>query len=171
MQRRAIFLDRDGVLNEAVVRNRKPFAPASVDELIITDSAKVMLPIWRAQNFLLICVTNQPDVQRGWVTKASVEAINQKIAAVLQLDDFYACYHDDADVCACRKPEPGALIAAAEKHDIDLSASYMIGDRWKDVAAGKAAGCKTIFIDYGYDETHPHNADAVIFDLLAADVS
>ena len=103
----------------------------------------------RDAGFLLIVTTNQPDVARGNQTRATVEAINQYLAERLPLDDIEACYHDDADLCACRKPKPGMIRSAAERHGIDIAASYMIGDRWRDVDAGLAAGCTTILIDRG----------------------
>lgn len=95
--------------------------------------------------FLLIVVTNQPDVARGITTRETVETIHDYISICLPINDFYACFHEDKDGCNCRKPLPGSLLKAAKIHNIDLSKSYMVGDRRKDIEAGNRAGCKTIF--------------------------
>ena len=149
---RAIFCDRDGVLNRAVVRNGKPYPPTSLEELDIPESNPHLLRMAREQGFLLIGVTNQPDVARGTQSRAVVEAINAKILTILPLTEVLVCYHDDRDQCDCRKPKPGLLLAAAAKYGVDLSASFMIGDRWRDVEAGRRAGCRTVWINYNYDE-------------------
>jgi D-glycero-D-manno-heptose 1,7-bisphosphate phosphatase len=109
----------------------------------------------KAHGFALYVITNQPDVARGTQTREAVEAIHQALASSLPIDDIFVCYHDDADDCACRKPKPGLLLEAQRKHNIDLSRSFFVGDRWRDIDAGHAAGCKTVLIDYGYRERKP----------------
>ena len=153
--RTAAFLDRDGVLNRAVVRNGRPYPPATLAELQILPDAPRALQALKAAGLLLIGITNQPDVARGTQRRDVVEAINAALLAALPLDDMLVCYHDDGDACDCRKPRPGLLIQAATKHGIDLASSFMIGDRWKDVEAGRRAGCTAILIDYGYAESGP----------------
>jgi len=153
--RRAIFLDRDGVLNRAFVRNGKPYPPQDVSALEILPLVPEALERLRSAKFLLIVVTNQPDVARGAVTKDDVERINSVLKAKLPLDDFVTCYHDDADNCICRKPKPGLLLQARDKFGIDMARSFMVGDRWRDIAAGSKAGCQTVFINYHYNETQP----------------
>ena len=150
--RRAVFLDRDGVLNEASVREGKPYPPAHVSEVVLAPGVEAALDRLRGAGFLLIVVTNQPDVRRGSTSRETVEQIHEHLRARLPIDGIYVCYHDDRDACACRKPKPGLLLDAARDHEIDLARSYMIGDRWRDVAAGHAAGCRTVLIDYGYNE-------------------
>ena len=152
---RAVFLDRDGVLNRAVVKNGKPHPPASVAELEIVPEAKRALQRLRGKGYKLLVVTNQPDVARGVASKESVEAINRKLSAALELDEVYVCYHRDSDHCDCRKPKPGLLLHAARQHQINLAESFMVGDRWRDVEAGQNAGVRTILIDNGYDEKGP----------------
>lgn len=154
-RRTAAFLDRDGVLNRAIVRNGRPYPPATLAELQILPDAPSALHALKAAGFLLIGVTNQPDVARETQQSEVVDAINAAILAALPLDDMLACYHDDGDACDCRKPRPGLLIRAATKHGIDLASSFMIGDRWRDVEAGRRAGCTAILIDYGYAESGP----------------
>jgi D-glycero-D-manno-heptose 1,7-bisphosphate phosphatase len=166
--RRAVFLDRDGVLNRAVVREGKPYPPASVEELEILPGVASGLAVLRDAGFLLVVVTNQPDVARGTTSREAVERINAALAAQLPIDEFRTCYHDSADACECRKPKPGALIAAAQQHEIDLKKSFMIGDRWRDTEAGNRAGCRTIFVDYGYDEKQPEAVDYRVKSLLEA---
>lgn len=153
--RRAVFLDRDGVINRAVVRDGKPYPPTSLAEMEILPGVGAALSALHAQGWLLIVVTNQPDVARGTQSREAVEAINQHLQQTLPIDEFRTCYHDGADGCDCRKPLPGALLASAKAHGIDLSASFMVGDRWRDTEAGERAGCKTVFIDYGYAEKQP----------------
>jgi D-glycero-D-manno-heptose 1,7-bisphosphate phosphatase len=155
MVNKAIFLDSDGVLNTAVIREGKPVAPTSLAELEIPTEVKPALDMLKAAGFLLICVTNKPDVERGLMTKATVDAIYTTMRSELPLDDVYICYHENSD---SYKPKPGMLLDAAKKYDIDLNLSYMIGDRWRDVEAGQAAGCKTVWIDRNYTERKPDPA-------------
>ncbi len=150
--RKAVFLDRDGVLNRAIVKNGKPYPPGSLEELQIPDDVPHALQALKEAGFLLIGVTNQPDVARGVQRREVVESINASLLAALPLEDILVCYHDDGDHCSCRKPQPGLLQRAAARYGIDLVSSYMVGDRWKDVEAGKRAGCTTVLIDYQYDD-------------------
>jgi D-glycero-D-manno-heptose 1,7-bisphosphate phosphatase len=151
--RRAVFLDRDGVLNRAVVRDGKPYPPASLEELEILPGVPEALAQLREAGFLLIVVTNQPDVARGTQRRERVEAINNALKSALPLDEVVTSYEDGDS--PRRKPNPGMLLEAAERYRIDLARSFMIGDRWKDVETGRRAGCRTVFIDYGYRETSP----------------
>jgi len=152
-RRRAAFLDRDGVLNRAIVKDGTPHPPVTLAELEIAADAPGALRALKAAGLLLVGVTNQPDVARGTQRREVVDAINAALLAALPLDDLLVCYHDDGDGCACRKPRPGLLIQAAARHGIDLPSSFMIGDRWRDVEAGHAAGCVAVLIDHGYSES------------------
>jgi len=149
---RAVFLDRDGVLNKAIIRDGKPYPPASLNEVVILPGARFALPILKREGFSLVGVTNQPDVARGKQNREVVESINNHLLSQLPILEIFVCYHDNKDNCDCRKPKPGLLLKAAKKYGFDLAQSYMIGDRSKDIEAGKQAGCKTIFINYQYDE-------------------
>ena len=153
--RRAVFLDRDGVLNEAIIRNGRPYPPSAIEELRIPPGTASALARLKQQDFLLVVVSNQPDVARGRQRRETVEEIDRRLRAELPLDDVFTCFHDDTDACDCRKPAPGLLVRAAQKYGIDLRRSYMAGDRWRDVDAGAGAGCRTIFIDCGYNEKSP----------------
>jgi D-glycero-D-manno-heptose 1,7-bisphosphate phosphatase len=166
---RAVFLDRDGVLTRALVRDGKAYAPTTPAEMEIEADAPVALARLKAAGFLLVVITNQPDVARGITRREDVETMHAALRAALPLDAFFVCYHDNADGCECRKPRPGMLLEAAAAHDIDLAQSFMIGDRWRDVDAGVAAGCRTIWIDRGYDEQAPARPpDARVDSLRAA---
>jgi D-glycero-D-manno-heptose 1,7-bisphosphate phosphatase len=157
---RAVFLDRDGVLNEAIVRDGRPYAPAATDQLKLVPDALDALGALKAAGFLLIVVTNQPEVARGTQSRHAVEEINSAMARELPLDDFYTCWHDDPDSCNCRKPKPGLLTAAAATWGIDLGRSFLVGDRWRDIDAGAAAGCRTVLIEHHYQERAPdHEPD------------
>jgi D-glycero-D-manno-heptose 1,7-bisphosphate phosphatase len=171
MKRRAVFLDRDGVLNRAVVRAGRPYPPASVAEVEILPGVVEALGGLKEAGFVLIVVSNQPDVARGTTPRVTVEAINAHLADRLPIDRFIMCYHDSSDGCDCRKPSPGMLFAGAREFDVDLSSSYMVGDRWRDVEAGITAGCKTIFIDYGYDEKHPQSFDFRVSSMREAAIT
>jgi D-glycero-D-manno-heptose 1,7-bisphosphate phosphatase len=164
---RAVFLDRDGVINRAVVRDGKPFPPASVDAVAIFEDVEYALSRLRQHGFLLIAVTNQPDVRRGTVSREHVEAINDLLLSRLPIEDFFVCYHDDIDRCDCRKPLPGLLLQAASKYMVDLRASFMVGDRWRDIDAGVAAGCQTILVYHGYNERPPTIAPNHIVNSLS----
>ena len=154
-RRRAVFLDRDGVLNRPVVREGRPYPPACPEDLEIFPEAPAALTALRRAGFSLYIVTNQPDVARGTQQRSLVEGMHKALRKALPLDGFYVCYHDDADACECRKPKPGLLLTAAGEHGICLPASYMIGDRWRDVEAGQRAGCRTVWMECGYAERGP----------------
>lgn len=164
----AVFLDRDGVLNRNEVRNGKPYAPRSLAAFEFLPGVHEALQRLDAAGALLIIATNQPDVGKGKVHRSIVESMNDRILAETPVKDIRVCYHTDRAECDCRKPKPGMLFAAAEQHKIDLSRSYMVGDRWRDVSAGVAAGCKTIFIDYQYLEAGPDLPDFSVTSLLEA---
>jgi D-glycero-D-manno-heptose 1,7-bisphosphate phosphatase len=166
--KRAVFLDRDGVINRAIVRDGKPYPPADLAALEILPGVSDAMHSLHEAGWLLIVVTNQPDVARGTTPRANVEAINAHLQKCLPIDEFRTCYHDSGDECDCRKPQPGALLTAANAHGIELALSYMVGDRWRDTEAGERAGCKTIFLDYGYDEKQPEKFNHRVRSLAEA---
>lgn len=156
LSRRAVFLDRDGVLNAAVLDDGVPRAPTGLAALEILPGVADALRLLQAHGFLRIVVTNQPDVARGRMTREAVEAIHHHLLATLPLDTILVCYHDDADACACRKPRPGLLRDAAGAYDVDLAGSFLVGDRWRDIEAGHAAGCTTFLVRRAYSgPCHP----------------
>jgi transaldolase len=166
--RRAVFLDRDGVLNRAIVRNGKPYPPSGPAELEVLPGVIDACIALRAAGFLLVVVTNQPDVARGTQRRELVEAINDALRAQVPLDDIRVCYHDEPDGCTCRKPRPGLLLQAARDGQIDLANSFLVGDRWRDIEAGHRAGCTTILINYGYTEAQQSAPDCYVRSLPEA---
>ena len=168
MTRRAVFVDRDGVLNHSVVRNGKPYPPDSIDTLAVCDGVDDAVRELRAAGFLVIVVTNQPDVGAGRQTREAVEAIHGYLRARLTLDDIRVCYHTDDDGCDCRKPKPGMLVNAARDWAVDLTTSFMVGDRWRDIDAGRAAGCRTVLVGNCYEERPAEGFDAHVSSLREA---
>jgi D-glycero-D-manno-heptose 1,7-bisphosphate phosphatase len=166
--KRAVFLDRDGVLNRSVLVDGVPKPPASVDEVEILAGVIEAIQILKNHDFVTVVVTNQPDVTRGFTTQSQVEAINAYLGDATGVDYFYTCFHDEADNCDCRKPSPGLILQAAKDLNLDIHKSFMVGDRWRDVRAGQAAGCQTFFIDYLYAEMMPKMPYRKVFSLLEA---
>ena len=149
----AVFLDRDGVLTAPLLTpDGKPSSPALASEMEILPEAGPACRALAEAGFLRICVTNQPEIARGNLDPAELEQMNSILKRELDLDEVIFCPHDDADDCPCRKPKPGMILDAAERHGVDLLDSYTIGDRWRDIDAGNAAGTCAVFIDRGYDE-------------------
>ena len=165
---RAVFVDRDGVINRSIVRGGKPYSPHSLEQFEILPGVPEAVASLRAAGYRVIVVTNQPDVGVGHQTREEVERIHAHVCTTLRVDDIKVCYHTDADACACRKPKPGMLFDAAREWNIELAGSVMVGDRWRDVDAGKAAGCRTILIESGYDERAAAGYDAAVASLLDA---
>jgi D-glycero-D-manno-heptose 1,7-bisphosphate phosphatase len=164
----AVFLDRDGVLNRGAAVEGRPVPPRGVGEFELLEGVAHSCAELKAAGLSLIVVTNQPDIARGTTPIEEVEELNSLLAAQLPLDDILMCPHDDADDCVCRKPRPGLLIEGARRHHIDLPASFMVGDRWRDIEAGRDVGCRTIFVDHGYAERQPANPDLTVDSLSEA---
>jgi D-glycero-D-manno-heptose 1,7-bisphosphate phosphatase len=165
---KAVFLDRDGVINANLDRNGKPVAPTSLAEFRILPGVVEAARRLKDAGFLLVIATNQPDVRNGITPQATMEAMHDEIRKLIPVTDIMICLHNDDDDCACRKPKPGLLLDAAAKHGIDLKRSYFVGDRWKDVRAGQAAGCRTLFVDYGYVQDRPAVPDWTVKSLAEA---
>jgi len=170
MSYRAVFLDRDGVINRAIQRDGKPYPPTSLDTFEILPGVPEACARLKEAGFLLVVATNQPDVGRGTLTRETVEAMHTHMRRVLPLDRVEVCYHAGRSEppCDCRKPRPGMLLKAARDLDIALDQSVMVGDRWRDIDAGKAAGCVTVLIDYDYQETLKAQPDYRARDLAEA---
>jgi D-glycero-D-manno-heptose 1,7-bisphosphate phosphatase len=168
MSRPALFLDRDGVINRAVLRAGIPRPPASLAELEILPGVPAALEALKAGGYTLVVVTNQPDVARGSTSRELVSDIHAHLADTLALDAILTCFHDDSAECDCRKPKPGLLLQAARELSLDLASSFMVGDRWRDMEAGRRAGCRTFYVDQGYEQTVPAAADYRVESLSEA---
>jgi D-glycero-D-manno-heptose 1,7-bisphosphate phosphatase len=168
---KAVFLDRDGVINRPIISDGKPYPPRTIADFEIVPGVDQACATLRDAGYLLVVVTNQPDVGRGLLKKEIVEAIHDAMIRQLPIDRVEVCYHAGArfgEDCECRKPRPGMLITAAGALDIDLSRSFMIGDRWRDIDCGQRAGCKTVFVDWGYEEPLREQPDFRAANLLEA---
>jgi D-glycero-D-manno-heptose 1,7-bisphosphate phosphatase len=170
-QRRAVFLDRDGVINRPLIRGGQPYPPSSLEQFEILPGVPEACELLKEIGFLLVVATNQPDVGRGTLKRECVEEIHEWLVRQLPIDRAMVCYHAGrryGQPCDCRKPRPGMLRLAAEDLKIDLAKSYMIGDRWRDVDCGFNAGCKTLFVDWGYQEALKKQPDHRVGNLLEA---
>ncbi len=168
MRQRAVFLDRDGVLNRAVIRAGRPLPPASVREAVLLPGVGDACRRFAEAGWLLFVVTNQPDIARGTTTRAEVDAINDAVLAGLPISEVAVCPHDDADGCECRKPLPGMLVDLAARWNVDLASSVMVGDRWRDIEAGRAAGVRTVLVEYDYAEALNGVPDLLVASLAEA---
>lgn len=166
MSRAAVFLDRDGVINDIVLRDGVIASPRDLSELRIADDAPGALRDLSQAGFLLFVVTNQPDVARGLMGQDALDGINAELLARLPIDQVQACIHDNADNCACRKPKPGMILDLAARHDVDLARSWMVGDQDRDVACGRSAGVTTILLRRHYNTGR--GADHVVSGLAEA---
>lgn len=167
--RRAVFLDRDGVLNRVVLRDGGAGggevigSPRTVAEFSLTEGAAEVVSRLRGAGYLAFVVTNQPDIERGLLDPAELEAMSAILRDEVGVDEVVVCPHDDAAGCRCRKPKPGMLEELAARWGVDLSASYMVGDSWRDMEAGRAAGCTTVLVRRPYNEGV--SADVVVREL------
>lgn len=170
MKKKAVFLDRDGVITKAIIKDNKDYAPLNLDEFELIDGIKSVLNELVSNQYLLFVVTNQPDIARGKMSLDTLKEMNEKLFQLIGsreiIKKIYFCSHDNADNCECRKPKPGMLLLAAKEWDIDLKESFIIGDRESDVLAGEEAGCRTILIRTSYNERT--SADYIVSDLEGA---
>lgn len=167
--RRAAFLDRDGVLNVPEFKNGRSYAPRRIEEFRLYPDAAESVSRLKAAGYAVIVVTNQPDVGLGLMSRETLTQMHRRLVRETGVDAVEVCTSPREAPCRRRKPEPGMLIDAALAGRIDLAASVMVGDRAGDVAAGRAAGCKTVFVDRGYDaEEPPTDQDATVASLHEA---
>ncbi len=166
--KRAAFLDRDGVLNASIMNQGIPVPPRSLDEVVMLDGVEESVKLLKSFDFLPVVISNQPDVARGITSILSVNEINAHIGGKLDIQHFYVCFHDNKDLCECRKPLPGLIYNAAIQLGLSISNSFLVGDRWRDIEAGQRAGCETFFIDYSYSETQPKKPFTRVSSLLEA---
>jgi D-glycero-D-manno-heptose 1,7-bisphosphate phosphatase len=166
--RRAVFLDRDGVISANVERDGRPVAPTRLADFRILPGVEEATRRLKELGFVLVVVTNQPDIAAGRNTMAILDAMHEELRRRLPVDEIKVCVHVDTDRCNCRKPKPGMLLEAARERRIDLTQSIMIGDRWRDIEAGQAAGCLTIMIDGESDHERPSTPHKTVRSLPEA---
>jgi D-glycero-D-manno-heptose 1,7-bisphosphate phosphatase len=165
---RAVFLDRDGVLNRSEVRDGKPYAPRDPADFRLLPGVAQAVAALKNAGFLVIVVTNQPDLGHGLITQQALAAMHRRITDKAPVDEIIVCPHRQDEGCSCRKPKPGMMLRAQRRWNIDLARSYMVGDRWNDVVAGNAAGIYTIHIDRRYTESVDFTPNASVRSLKAA---
>lgn len=168
MSKKGILLDRDGVINRAIIRDDKPCAPRSLTELEILPNVVESIEILRQYEFKIAIITNQPDLSKNLISQNEYESINNEIKKQTGIKKIYTCVHLDSDNCECRKPKTKLLKQASLELNLELKSSFLIGDRWRDIEAGQAAGCSCFFIDYGYKEKKPQNPFTTVENLLEA---
>jgi D-glycero-D-manno-heptose 1,7-bisphosphate phosphatase len=166
--KRAAFLDRDGVINRAILVDGIPRPPYLISDVVIIEGVLQAIEKLKEHNFVPVVITNQPDVARGLTTRREVDSINAFIGRKAGIEHFYCCFHDDDDQCPCRKPAPGLIKLAAIELALDPLKSILVGDRWRDIAAGQAAGCVNYFIDYSYPERMPNEPYVSVSSLFEA---
>ena len=166
--RPAAFLDRDGVINRAKLIDDIPCPPRSLGEVEILPGALSAINMVIDKGYIPVVITNQPDIARGLILEAQVNEINRHIGILTGIINFYVCGHDDSDLCNCRKPKPGMIKKACSELNLDIEKSFLVGDRWKDIAAGQEMNLKSYFIDYSYKETLPKLPFTRVSSLLEA---
>ena len=172
-KRPAVFLDRDGTLNRQVIRDGRPYPPAKLEEFVLFPDVVEACARLAGAGYALVVATNQPDVGRGTQEQSVVEAMHARLRAwVPQIERVEVCYAPGLDRSAPldrrRKPEPGMVLDAAAALGLDLGNSWMVGDRWRDIDCGAAAGRRTVFIDLDHAEELRAKPDFVVRDLAAA---
>lgn len=166
---KCIFLDRDGVINQPIIINQKPYSPRKKQEFIFTNDIKNLINKVVNRGYKVIVITNQPDIATGDLSESLLNYFHKRIMDEMLVDDIFVCKHLSSENCKCRKPKPGLIIEASLKHKINLKESFFIGDRWKDVDAANKVECHSIFIDYGYREklkTTPKNYVKNLYDAF-----
>jgi D-glycero-D-manno-heptose 1,7-bisphosphate phosphatase len=178
--RRAVFLDRDGVINEVVPSAEGPDSPRSVDEFRLIAGAGTAIRSLNRLGFPVVVVSNQPGIAKGKLCAADLDAMTEFMRSKLgeefaELDGLYYCLHHPQAVvaeyrvvCECRKPGAGLLTKAGGDMDLALAGSYMVGDQPRDMTAGKSVGCTTVFVTSGASKERPEEADFMCEDLAAA---
>lgn len=164
----AAFLDRDGVINASLIKENTPCPPGDISEVEILPGVREAIDILFLNNYLPVVITNQPDISRGTRKLCDVQSINDYIGRETGVSNFYICPHDELDQCSCRKPKPGLIEVAVAELEIDLSKSFLVGDRWRDIEAGQSAGLPSFFIDYSYHESQPKLPFTRVTSLLEA---
>ena len=154
MVNKAIFLDRDGVLNIPYIRQKKSYAPRKYKDFKFYPFVKKYCYLLKKKKFKLVVVTNQPDLGLGLIKKSEFKKMCNKLKEKLGIDEIYAS-KSKSSKSFFRKPNPGMLIAAIKKHNLNIKKCYLIGDRESDILAAQKVGCKSIFINRNYAEKKP----------------
>lgn len=150
--RRAVFLDRDGVINRVVFRCGRPASPRNIRELVIEPGVSDALELLACSGFRIFVATNQPDLARGLLPPEEHAAMLAQLYGELpMLERIMVCPHDDRHHCGCRKPGPGMLLTLSRQEGLELASCWMVGDSARDVDAARLAGCRSILLERFYN--------------------
>ena len=166
--RKAVFLDRDGVLSKTSIRNGKTYAVKKLKDFKLFYRSKESVQKLKSAGFMVIVITNQPDVGKKLISKTTLKKMHHKLKKTTKVDAIYTCTHTRNANCYCRKPKPGMILNAAKKHNINLKHSFMVGDRLSDILAARKAKCRGIFLDKKYLEKKPKSQEATFHNLVQA---
>lgn len=144
--KKAVFVERDGILNEVQAGPKHPIIPLTLEEFKINPKAKAPLRTLKDAGFVIIVTTNQPGLTRGYQSRRELDLMHDLIRRSFPIDDLFLCGHDEADHCPCRKPRPGLMIEAAFKWHLNLDHSFVISDKWQDAEAARTAGCTSLLL-------------------------
>ncbi len=150
------------------MRNGRLGSPLTLDEFEVLPGIGLSVEVLKGAGLLAVVITNQPDVARGLLAPDELKRMNERLRYLVPVDAIYICPHDDKDGCLCRKPKPGLLLRASQELNIRLRASYLVGDSWKDIAAGRSAGCKTFLVKTADSDSGDIGADCVVAHLEEA---
>jgi len=154
--KKAVFIERDGVLNQAFVNGRQQVGPASLAEFRLQEGVLPLLARLKEAGFLLLVTTNQPGIARGDLSRRELDRMHDQLRRLIPVDDIFICPHDDPDRCPCRKPRPGLFQEARCKWQLNMNASFVVSDKWQDVEAARSAGCTSILIRSAWNgAAHP----------------
>lgn len=144
--KRAVFIERDAILNEVRTGPKHQVPPLTLEEFKINQQAKDPLLKLKGAGFVLVATTNQPGLSRGYQSRRELDRMHEVLRRSFPLDDLMVCPHDETDHCPCRKPRPGLLIEAAFKWHLNLDHSFVISDKWQDAEAARTAGCTSVLL-------------------------
>lgn len=144
--KRAVFIERDGILNEVQAGPNHPISPMTMEEFRVNEKAKIPIKKLKDAGFVLIVTTNQPGISRGYQSRRDLDYMHDHLRRNFPVDDILVCAHEESDECPCRKPRPGLLIESAFKWQINLDQSYVISDKWQDAEAARTAGCTSLLL-------------------------
>jgi D-glycero-D-manno-heptose 1,7-bisphosphate phosphatase len=165
---KAVFLDRDGVINRGFIVDGKSYAPRKIEDFKLLPFVIQSVEKLINNGFLVIVITNQPDIANGLLDIETLNLMHEKLITKLKLTDIYFCPHSKNENCECRKPKPGMIYSAVKKYKINISNSFLVGDRASDIEAANAIRCRSIFINRNYKEPKPFTQEKTVNSLKSA---
>ncbi len=161
----AVFIERDGVLNEVRVERQHAVSPLTLEDFRVNREAVPLLQKLKADGLLLFVTTNQPGLSRGYQSRRELDRMHELLRTTFALDDILVCPHDETDGCSCRRPKPGLLMEAGFKWRLSLDHCFVISDKWQDAEAARAVNCTSLLLQSPWNGTA--RRDLVLPDLAA----